>query len=213
MLLYDHMDLLDFAGPSEVLALTAYDGIQQQLMLYKKRLPKNVPFEVKTMTESGNIIHTHGGVPITPDYTLDQAPAFDIIIVPGGPLRAINQMSRSSKVLDYLKQNQSEAVVCSVCTGALILAAAGLLDGKKATSHHLVHSMLSKRGRDVRVIRDKKVVRDGSVITSGGISSGIHLALYLVEEFVSPGAAIRTARILEFDGYQPDGILTVNGSQ
>ncbi|WP_409276342.1 DJ-1/PfpI family protein [Neobacillus sp. SCS-31] len=88
--------------------------------------------------------------------------------------------------------------ICSVCTGAYILGATGLLDGKKATTHHLALKVLQEKYPEIQVISDNKVVHDGNIITSGGVSSGINMSLYLVEQILGKTAADRTAKTIEF---------------
>lgn len=213
ILIYDFMDLLDFAGPAEVISLTAFSRLQQNIILYKRILPKNKPFQVRTISETGKTIKTHAGTEVHSDFTLDNAPHFDILIIPGGPLRAINKVIKNRKIMDYIAGSQNIEMICSVCTGSLILAESGLLNGKAATTHHLALSLLNNKSTDIRVIRDKRVVRDGNVITSGGISSGIHMALYLIEELFGKETALRTAKVLEFDGYKETDIMDVTNKK
>lgn len=99
VLLYDFVDILDFSGPSEVLSLTAFSNLQQKLILYKRVLPKKRPFEVKSFSESGNTIKTHAGIVINPDFCIDNAPEFDILIIPGGPLRAVNKVLENRRIM------------------------------------------------------------------------------------------------------------------
>jgi transcriptional regulator GlxA family with amidase domain len=209
ILIYEFMDLLDYAGPAEVLSLTAFSKLQQNIIVYKRILPKNKPFHVRTISEKGNIIKTHAGTEINSDYSLDNAPQFDILIIPGGPLRAINKVIKNRKIIDYIARSQNIEMICSVCTGSLILAECGLLDHKAATTHQLALSLLNKKYTSINVIKDKKVVRDGNVITSGGISSGINMALYLIEKLMNKETALRTAKVLEFDGYNETDIMDV----
>ncbi|MCM3342075.1 DJ-1/PfpI family protein [Paenibacillus sp. MER TA 81-3] len=201
ILVYDFIDILDFAGPSEVLSLTAFSNFQQNIMLYKRNLPKGKPFLVKTVSETGNTIKTHTGTVIHSDYNLNNAPQFDILIIPGGPLRAINKVRKNKKIIDYIVQSKNIEMICTVCTGSLILAETGLLDGKVATTHHLALSLLNQKSTGIQVVKDKKVVKDGNIITSGGVSSGINMALYLIEKLINKETALRTAKILEFNSY------------
>ncbi len=92
-------------------------------------------------------------------------------------------------------------MICSVCSGSLILAEAGLLNGKTATTHHLALSILKNKWPRIQVENNKKVVKDGNIITSGGVSSGINMALYLVEKLFNNEIAKRTAKVIEFDSY------------
>lgn len=198
-LIFDYMDILDFAGPSEVLSLAAFSNLQQNIMLYRKTLPQNRPFHVSTVSETGTLIKTHAGTMIQPDYNLNNAPLFDILIIPGGSLRAVNKVIKNRKIMDYIMNSHNIEMICSVCTGSLILAETGLLNGRAATTHHKALALLNRKSRGIQVIKDQKVVKDGNIITSGGVSSGINMALYLVEKLISKEAALRTAKIIEFD--------------
>lgn len=145
ILLFDYVDVLDFAGPAEVLSLTANNKAEQTLTLYKKRLLPTRPFEVFTLSETGMEIKTHSGIKIKPDFTINDNPDLDILIIPGGPLRAIQSMAKNQKILDWIIRHKSIEYISSVCTGAYILGRTGLLDGKNATTHHLALKLLPRK--------------------------------------------------------------------
>lgn len=113
ILVYDFIDILDFAGPSEVLSLSAFSNFEQNIMLYKRTLPHRKPFHVKTVSETGNPIKTHTGTVILPDYSLNNAPQFDILIIPGGPLRAVNKVIKNRKIIDYIIKSRNKYGVVS----------------------------------------------------------------------------------------------------
>lgn len=184
ILLFDHVDVLDFSGPAEVLSLTANNKAEQALTLYKKQLLPTRPFEVSIITETGKQIITHSGIKIEPDFGIDYSPTLDILIVPGGPLRAVEFVAKNKKIKDWIIKHESIEYICSVCTGAYILGATGLLDGKEATTHHLAIKVLQGKYPNIHVLSDRKVVHDDNLISSGGVSSGINMALYLVEQIV-----------------------------
>ncbi|WP_223067476.1 DJ-1/PfpI family protein [Paenibacillus caui] len=167
----------------------------------QKSAAQKETFEVTTFSESGNSIKTHAGIVIKPDFSLDNAPEFDILIVPGGPLRAVNKVLKNRKIIEYIVMSKNIEMICSVCSGSLILAEAGLLNGKTATTHHLALSILKNKWPRIQVENNKKVVKDGNIITSGGVSSGINMALYLVEKLFNNEIAKRTAKVIEFDSY------------
>ncbi|MCM3711036.1 DJ-1/PfpI family protein [Sporosarcina luteola] len=198
ILLYDFVDLLDFAGPAEVLSLTANNKAEQAFTLYKKHLLPTRPFEVITITDTGNEIKTHSGIKVQPDFSIDNSPELDILIIPGGPLRAVQSVVKNQKVIDWIIKHNSIEYICSVCTGAYILGETGLLDGKKATTHHLAMKVLQEKYPDIRVASNSKVVHDSNLITSGGVSSGINMALYLVEQIMGKTTSERTAKTIEF---------------
>jgi transcriptional regulator GlxA family with amidase domain len=177
ILLYDYVDVLDFTGPAEVLSLTANNKAEQAIILYKKHLLPTKPFEVFTITETGKQIITHSGIKVEPDFSIDNNPELDILIIPGGPLRVIQTMVKNQRIQEWIIKHKSIEYICSVCTGAIILGETGLLDGKKATTHHLALKMLQEKYPDIRVVSDSKVVHDSNLISSGGVSSGINMAL------------------------------------
>lgn len=199
ILLYEFVDVLDFSGPAEVLSLTSNSRVEESLTLYKKQLLPTRPFEVFTLTDTGLQIKTHSGITIMPDYSIDKSPKLDILIIPGGPLRSVQSVSRNQKIRDWIVSHSNIEFICSVCTGAFILGETGLLNGKKATTHHLAHKLLQKKYPDIQVISEGKVVRDNNLLTSGGVSSGINMALYLVEKIMGKDIAERTAKIIEFE--------------
>lgn len=198
ILLYDFVDLLDFAGPAEVLSLTANNKAEQAFTLYKKQLLPSRPFEVIAITETGLQIKTHSGIKVQPDFSVDNSPELDILIIPGGPLRAVQSVVKNQKVRNWIIKHNSIEYICSVCTGAYILDETGLLDGKKATTHHLALKVLQEKYPDIQVVSDSKVVYDSNLISSGGVSSGINMALYLVEQIMGKTTAERTAKTIEF---------------
>lgn len=198
ILLYDYVDVLDFTGPAEVFSLTSNNKAEQVINLYKKHLLPTNPFEVFTITESGKQIKTHTGIRVEPDFSIVNNPELDILIIPGGPLRAVQSVVKNTTIQEWIIRHKNIEYICSVCTGAIILGETGLLNGKKATTHHLALKMLQEKYPDILVESDHKVIQDGNLITSGGVSSGINMALYLVEQTLGKPAAERTAKTIEF---------------
>ena len=150
------------------------------------------------MTESGKTIKTHSGIKVEPDFSIADCPTLDILIVPGGPLRAVQSMAKNRIVIDWILKHENIEYICSVCTGSYILGGTGLLDGKQATTHHLAIKVLQKRYPVIDVLADQKVVHDQNIISSGGVSSGMNMALYLVEQIMGKVIAERTAKAIEF---------------
>ncbi|MUK88038.1 DJ-1/PfpI family protein [Ornithinibacillus sp. L9] len=198
ILLFDYVDVLDFTGPAEVLSLTANNKAEQALTLYKKNLLPKRPFEVFTLSETGMEIKTHSGIKVQPDFSINDSPDLDILIVPGGPLRAVQSMAKNQKIIDWIIKHKIIEYICSVCTGAYILGETGLLDGKNATTHHLALKLLQEKYPEIQVLSDRKVVQDDNIISSGGVSSGINMALYIVEQILGKSTAERTAKTIEF---------------
>lgn len=196
--IYDYVDVLDFTGPAEVLSLTAKNKAEQVINLYKKHLLPTNPFEVVTITESGKQIITHTGIKVEPDYSIDNSPELDILIIPGGPLRAVQSIAKNKTIQDWIIKHKNIEYICSVCTGAIILGETGLLNGKKATTHHLALKILQDKYPEIQVESNRKVIHDANIITCGGVSSGINMALHLVEQTMGKSAAERTAKTIEF---------------
>ncbi|WP_077702776.1 DJ-1/PfpI family protein [Virgibacillus dokdonensis] len=198
ILLYDFVDILDFTGPAEVLSLTSYSKADQAVNLYKEHLLPTNPFDVCTITESGKKVRAHSGLKIEPDFSIVDAPEMDILIIPGGPLRAVQSIAKKQNIINWIIKQKNIEFICSVCTGAYILGATGLLDGKKAATHHLAVKGLQEKHPDIQVLSDRKVVHSLNLVTSGGVSSGINMALYLVEQTLGKSTAERTAKTIEF---------------
>jgi len=137
------------------------------------------PSQCLMIAENERLVSCYGGMIITPHATFDNCPKLDYLLVPGGmgTRTEVNNKRTAGFISD--KARGCKAVL-SVCTGSFLLHAAGLLKGKKATTHHLSKDRLRELG-DVDVV-DKRVVRDGNIWTSAGVSAGIDLALEFIEE-------------------------------
>ena len=134
------------------------------------------------------------GLRLTPDTLFDDCPPLDVICVPGGS--GVNELMRDGHALDFLRDRASTArFVTSVCTGALVLAAAGLLDGRRATTHWASHDLLADLGA---VPTRGRVVRDGNYLTGGGVTAGIDLALTVAAELMGRPAAEAVQLELEY---------------
>jgi putative intracellular protease/amidase/YHS domain-containing protein len=184
--------VIDFAGPWEVF---------QDVMIPGRNEP---PFRLYTVSESTAPIRASGGMKIVPDYTFQNAPAPKVIIIPA-------QAEPSKAMLDWIRQSAKNAdVTMSVCTGAFILAKAGLLTGKSATTYHGAFRTFAAQFPDIHLKRGARFVEDGNLATAGGLSSGIDLALRVVERYFGREIAQRTAYDLE---YQGEGWLNPDSNQ
>jgi transcriptional regulator GlxA family with amidase domain len=188
--LYEGMEVLDFAGPFEV--FTTATRVKQ------KQIPGVFPpFLVFTMAETLKPLKSRHGLEVIPQFTIDEHPAMDILIVPGG---VVDDVMKNTRVLDWINGcAQKIAVTASVCTGAFILAAAGVLYEKTATTHWEDAKELQSMFPHVIVQPGKPWIDNGSIVTSAGISAGIKMCLHLVARLESKALATRTARQLEFD--------------
>lgn len=173
--------IIDFCGPWEVFQDVNVPGREDE------------PFRLYTVAETTTAIRASGGMKIVPDYTFAAAPPPKVIVIPAqrGSDAAVEWIRRSAPGTD---------VVMSVCTGAFLLARTGLLSGKGATTHHASYRALAKAHPDIRVEPGARFVDDGRVATAGGLSSGIDLALHVVERYFGPAVARSTAYQMEYQG-------------
>ena len=161
ILLFPGVQQLDLTGPYEVFA--SLPGAQVHL-IWKDRAP------IKSAT----------GLVLDPTMTFAECPVLDVLCVPGGG--GVNALLRDRETMDFLRAQAAKArYVTSVCTGSLVLGAAGLLKGRKATTHWFSHDFLEKFGA---IPVKARVVRDGNLITAGGVTAGIDFGLAVVAELV-----------------------------
>ena len=186
--LTENSTVIDFAGPWEVF---------QDVMIPSRgaTMEEQMPFNLYTVSDSTNPIRTSGGMQIIPQYTFDNAPQPKVVVVPA-------QSGRSPKMLDWLRRMSKDSdVLMSVCTGAFKLGMAGVLKGKPATTHHDYFEMFQQQFPDVALQKGKRYVQSDSVIyTAGGLSSGIDLALHVVDLYFGRAVAANTARYMEYEG-------------
>ena len=174
--------VIDFTGPWEVFQDAIVPGRQRE------------PFRLFTVARTRAPIRTSGGMQIVPDYDFATAPPAKIIVVPA-------QQDRSAPVLDWIRGSAAKAdLTMSVCTGAFLLAGAGLLSGKSATTHHGSFASFAMRFPEVKLRRGARFVEEGNLATAGGLSSGIDLALRVVERYYGREAATATAFYMEYQG-------------
>jgi transcriptional regulator GlxA family with amidase domain len=172
--------VIDFAGPWEV--------------FQDVRIPGARAFQLYTVAETDAPIHASAGMTIVPNYSLENAPAPKIVIVPA-------QSSSSPRVLDWIRESSKRTdVTMSVCTGALLLAKSGLFAGKAMTTHHGAYNVLAAQNPDVNVVRGARFVDNGSLASSGGLTSGIDLALHIVERYFGRDVVEKTVDQMEYQG-------------
>ncbi len=192
ILLFDDVEELDFCGPFEVFNLANEVNHQPH-------------FKVYIVAESDRPIKTHNNLRVMPDYSLLDCPEPDILLIPGGI--GSRAALKNQAILNWVKALAPKLeLLLSVCTGALILAEAGLLAGLKATTHHTCFDELAQRAPNTTLIKNVKYVDNGRIILSGGISAGINMSLYLVSRLINPETALKTAREMEYDWSGEDHI-------
>lgn len=176
--------MIDFAGPWEVFQDVMFDKDGQHLM----------PFRLYTVSDTRDPIRATGGMKIVPDYTFDDAPAPHVVVIGA-------QRGRSEKMLEWLRTQTKRAdVVMSVCTGAFKLGLAGVLDGKTATTHHDFYGSFAEQFPKVKLVKSTRFVHaGGNIYTAGGLTSGIDLALHIVEQYYGRNLAERTAYYMEYE--------------
>jgi transcriptional regulator GlxA family with amidase domain len=153
-----------------------------------------MPFHLYTVSDKKDPIRISGGMKVVPEYTFDDAPPPKIVVIPA-------QGGRSPRMLEWIRQTTTGAdLVMSVCAGSFVLADAGLLSGRRATTHHASYRRLSVLHPDVNVQRGVRFVEDGKLATAGGLSSGIDLALRVVERYFGREVARATAFDMEYQG-------------
>jgi putative intracellular protease/amidase/YHS domain-containing protein len=174
--------MIDFAGPWEVFQDVNLPG------------RSDAAFSLYTVAETTQPIRASGGMRITPDYTIANAPVPKVIVIPA-------QSPASDKVRDWIRNaTKTTDVTMSVCNGAFVLASTGLLSGKAATAYHGSFIDLQKAYPDIQVKRGVRFVEVGNLASSGGLSSGIDLALRVVERYYGREVARKTAFTMEYQG-------------
>lgn len=174
--------VIDFCGPWEVF---------QDTMVPSR---SDMPFRLYTVAETKKPIRTSGGMQIVPDYSIADAPAPKVIVIPA-------QSEPSAAVLDWIrKSSKTTDVTMSVCTGAFVLAKTGLLEGKSATTYHGAFGRFAMTFPNIELKRGARFVENGNLATAGGLSSGIDLALRVVERYYGRDVAQKTAYNLEYQG-------------
>ncbi len=193
ILVFPGVELLDFSGPMEV-----FNDAKG--------------FQVYTVSSAGkNIATQNNRLKLEADYTIEDAPQPDILVLPGGHLEVLDSVA-NKQVIKWIKQvNEKTEISISVCTGALFLSKSGLLDGKKATSHLGAIDTLQKLNPKVNYLHDGRFVQDGKIVTSAGVSAGIDGALHVVEILKGLKTALFVTSIMEYEHWDPKDGLIVNG--
>lgn len=175
----DGANVMDVAGPWETFQdVSLADGSN--------------PFQLMTVSDSTQPLYMTAGLRIVPAYDFSSAPKADIVVLGA-------QRGHSDAMLAYIRDAHARgAVVMSVCTGAFKLAMTGLLDGKRATTHHEFYDKFAAQFPNVRLVRGERFVDDGSIITAGGLTSGISAALHVVARYFNSTTSASVARYMEF---------------
>ena len=189
--IFDDVEVLDFAGPFEVFSRTRTVAGADS-----RRTDDSAPFETFTVARTRDTITAIGGLQVVPHYSWADAPAIDILVVPGG--FGTRGLLHDEPTLAWIRETAGRSrQVTSVCTGALLLAKIGLLQGKRATTHWAGLELLASIDPTIQVQRDRRVVHDG-IFTSAGVSAGIDMSFAVVEQICGRAVAAETAHYIEY---------------
>jgi len=185
LVLFDGAEELDWAGPFEVFTMARRPGDT-----------------VVTIAERDGPVTGAKGLRVLPDHTFETAPALDVVLIPGGQGSRVERTNPA--MLDFVRRVAPGCTwVTSVCTGAFVLEAAGLVAGKRVTTHWGAIEELRALAPEQEILEHVRYVRDGNVVTSAGVSAGIDMALWLVGQLVSVEHARMTQYAMEYDPAPP----------
>ena len=186
---FEGAEELDFAGPYEVLAAWATTWPDDDV-------------DVFTIAQAPGIVTCAKGLRVEPHHTWESAPRLDVVVYPGG--EGNRRHLGDGVIRDWLHNLQAGgALMTSVCTGALVYADAGLLDGRPATTHWMFLDQMKSLGKGIEARPDDRFVDDGEVVTSAGVSAGIDMALHLVDRLHSSERAREVRRVIQYDPDPP----------
>ena len=189
ILIFPDVEVLDFCGPFEVFAVTRLDE--------ERRREEPSPFEVLVVAETTGVVVATGGLKVVPDVTLETCPPLDILVVPGG--WGTRAEIKNTRLLDWIAARGREVdTLTSVCTGSMLLGQAGLLDGRRATTHWRSLAWMRESFPSVIVEEKLHVVEHDHIVTSAGISAGIDMALRVVTRYFGEAVGRATARNMEY---------------
>jgi transcriptional regulator GlxA family with amidase domain len=185
ILAFDDMEVLDYAGPYEVFNVAG-------------ELGEGHPFRVFSVGLTDAPAVGRGGFTVVPTYSLDDAPPPDVLVVPGGA--GTRPLLKDERLLEWVRERAAEVeLLLSVCTGALVLAQAGLLVRRRATTHHDAFDELAAISPTTHVVRGQRFVRAAeTILTSAGVSAGVDLALHAVQLLAGPETRDRTVAEMEW---------------
>jgi len=189
ILIFPAVEVLDFCGPYEVFSVTRLNE--------ERRRDETSPFEVLLVAQSGEPVVATGGLRVMPDVTLETCPPLHILVMPGG--WGTRKEISNQRLLTWISERAKQVeTLTSVCTGAMLLGQAGLLDGRRATTHWRSLDRMGQAFPAVTVEAKLHVVEDGDVLTSAGISAGIDIALRVVARYFGDAVGRATARHMEY---------------
>ena len=184
ILLFDDVEVLDFCGPFEVFSVA-------------NRFTPDPAFIVTTVAEKTGPIATRGGLSVNPDYRLTNLPRPDILLVPSG--QGTRKEMHNPALIDWIKTTSTKTeLILSVCTGALLLAKAGLLDGLESTTHRGAIDLLRQTAPNSVVHTDRRFLDNGRVVCSAGVAAGIDMSLHIVRRLHGTEVAEQVSVQMEY---------------
>lgn len=195
IVIFDQVEVLDVAGPFEALSVTRLNE--------ERRVEQSSPFRILLVSERKGQVSAIGGLRFTPDVTIDDCPALDLLIVPGG--WGTRNEVKNIILLRWIADRASKArLTASVCTGSSLLGKAGLLDRREATTHWRAFDFLRDSAPTALIREDVLFTLDDPIFTSAGVSAGIDMALRIVSHFFGTKIGQATARHMEYPYPQND---------
>lgn len=189
ILVFPNVEVLDFCGPFEVFSVARLNEA--------RRRDDPSPFEVVLVAEREGTVTATGGLEVVPHHTIDSCPPLDVLVVPGG-WGTRTEIENERLVAWIRERGRGVETLTSVCTGSMLLGRAGLLEGRRATTHWRSLGWMREMFPDVEVVTDEHVVTDGRVVTSAGVSAGIDMALRVVARYCGEEVARAAARVMEY---------------
>lgn len=185
IVIFDDVEVLDFAGPFEVFSVTNEKN-------------NNELFDVKLISVDSELITAKNGLKIVADCSVNDIQHLDIVLIPGG--RGARPLVNNQDFITWVKSvSEKSELVLSVCTGALVLAKAGLLEGLKATTHHQAYGELRELITNTEIVEDGlRYIDNGKVITSGGISAGIDMSFHVIDRLFGIEVSEKTSDYMEY---------------
>lgn len=182
--IFDEAEVLDFCGPFEVFSVTS-------------ELNNFELFDVFTVAQNTDPVRVVNGLSVNPDYSFDNAPKIDLLIIAGGA--GTRDLIDDKETLNWIKNvHQKTEITISICSGARLLGRLGLLDHQEFTTHHDVFEHMKEIAPKAIPRPDKRFVDNGNIMTSGGISAGIDLSFYVVEKLLGEHIKNKTAEYMEY---------------
>ena len=197
IVLFNEVEVLDFAGPFEVFSVTG-------------RRKTGEPFNVFTVAEQDPVIARNNLI-VKPTYTFENCPPCDLFLVPGGggthpdgtPFGSRREMNNPA-ILEWITRRAEKAeTILSVCSGALLLAKAGLLENLEATTHFMAVDLLRSIAPNTKVSPEKRWVDNGKIVLSAGVSAGIDMSLHMVRRLQDETVAMETAAYMQYEYWKP----------